>query len=376
VKSVRADGPKVLHVLAPAREGGLERVVTMLSGIQAAEGAHVAAVLEPGSENDHPFVRGLESRGVPVTTIVVGARSYLREYRGLKELIARLRPGVVHTHGYRSDVIGIAAARSARIPSVSTVHGFTGGGIRNRINEHIQCLALRRAAAVIAVAAPIVERLARAGVPRARIHCIPNGFTHGTQLPRSLARQRLGISDGTLVAGWVGRLSAEKGADVLLRALAQTETSWQASIIGDGPERERLGQLALDLGINDRVTWHGAVSDAGSLFSAFDAFVLSSRTEGTPIVLFEAMDASVPVVATTVGGVPDVITDADAILVPSENPPAIARGLRTIKENPAAARKRSFHARGRLTSAFGDSAWVAAIDAVYRMVTAPRPQQR
>ena len=374
MKSVRADRLKILHVLAPTREGGLERVVTMLSAMRA-ESAHVAAVVEPGTERDHPFTGGLESRGVPVSRIVVGGRSYLAEYRALRELIARVKPDIVHTHGYRSDVIGSAAARRAKIPSVSTVHGFTGGNLRNRINEWIQCRALRGCAAVIAVAAPIVNRLVAAGVPRSRIACIPNGFSREDQLERSVARERLGIEEGKLVAGWVGRLSSEKGADVMLQALKETDHRWSVSMIGDGPARESLRTLAARLGVGDRVTWHGAVSGAASLFSAFDAFVLSSRTEGTPIVLFEAMDASVPIVATTVGGVPDVITDADALLVPPDDPSAIARALRAIQENRAAARGRSIHARERLTSAFSDSAWADAVDAIYR-AAADRAAQR
>ncbi|HJQ53089.1 MAG TPA: glycosyltransferase [Gemmatimonadaceae bacterium] len=362
-------------MLAPSREGGLERVVTMLSTMQIEAGVHVAAVIEPGSEHDHPFVRGLESRGVPVSRIVVGGRGYLEEYRALRELIARIKPDVVHTHGYRSDVIGGVAARRGKIAAVSTVHGFTGGGIRNRINEVIQRFALRRSAAVIAVAAPIVDRLVSAGVPRSRISCIPNGFSREIQLERSVARGRLGIKDGRLVAGWVGRLSPEKGADVMLRALSESDANWILSIIGDGPDQDSLRRLAVQLGVAHRITWHGTVSGAASLFSAFDAFVLSSRTEGTPIVLFEAMDASVPIVATTVGGIPHVLTEADALLVRPDDPSAIARALGAIQENRGAARERAFHARGRLLSAFSDAAWADAVNAVYE-AAAGRAAQR
>lgn len=357
---------KVLHILAPTREGGLERVVTMMAVRQMSDGVHVAAVLEPGTDN-HPFVARLEALRVPVTRIVVGARSYLNEYRSVGALIAQLNPGVVHTHGYRADVIGSLAARRHRVPRVSTVHGFTGGGIRNRLNEMVQTIALRGFEAVIAVAAPIVGRLTAAGVPRSRIHCIPNGFTLASdRSERAAARQKLGVSDGKLIAGWVGRLSREKGADVMLRALARTDPRWHLSLIGEGPERNELLRLSGELGIGGRVTWHGAMANAGSLFGAFDAFVLSSRTEGTPITLFEAMDAGVPIVAATVGGVPDVISAAQAILVPPEQPDGFARALEEIQRNPAAAMERSVRARERLISTFGASDWLAAVDAVYR----------
>ncbi|MFL5488950.1 MAG: glycosyltransferase family 4 protein, partial [Gemmatimonadaceae bacterium] len=150
-----------LHVLAPGNAGGLERVVAMLADGQRNPGAHVAAVLSPGDSGNHPFLRHLLSLGVSVTPLIVGARNYVGEYRRLNSLIQHLRPDVVHTHGYRSDVIAGAVARANGVPLVSTVHGFTG---RDRLNELVQCLALRRADAVIAVSRPLAQLLIRARI--------------------------------------------------------------------------------------------------------------------------------------------------------------------------------------------------------------------
>ena len=356
-----------LHVLAPMREGGLERVVTMLSAGQRERGVHVAPVLEPHEAVGHPFVARLEALSVPVTPIVVGARSYLSEYRQLTALVARLRPGVVHTHGYRPDVVGGAAARANHVPTVSTVHGFTGGGPRNRLYEIVQTFALRRTDAVIAVSAPLARRLEEAGIGRDRIQLIPNGFSPASvTLTCSAARHRLGIKADDLVVGWVGRLSREKGADVMLDALAECDPSWRLSVIGDGRELDQLRGRAAELGIAERVVWHGAVADAGSLLAAFDAFVLSSRTEGTPITLLEAMYAGVPIVATRVGGVPEVITSAHAILVGSEEPREIAVALAELRRQPSAALARSKLARERLLESFSSVAWLDAVDEVYQ----------
>jgi glycosyltransferase involved in cell wall biosynthesis len=301
-----------------------------------------------------------------VTPVVVDERAYLREYRLLAALVARLRPKVVHTHGYRADVIGGAVARAYRIPTVSTVHGFTGGGPKNRLYERIQCFSLRRAKAVIAVSRPLVHLLVRAGISRGRIHCIPNGFAPvGPTLTRTAARAALGIPPGELVVGWVGRLSREKGADVMLDALAECDRAWRLSVIGEGREANLLRQRAAKLGIADRVRWHGRVADAGSLLTAFDAFALTSRTEGTPITLLEAMHACVPIVATRVGGVADVVTPAEALLVPSETPKAIAKALESIARDPSAAKLRSVHARNRVLNSFDVVPWLATVDSVY-----------
>lgn len=351
------------------REGGLERVVTMMSVGQLPDSVHVAAVVEPGTSEVHPFIDQLKTFGVPVTPIVVGARGYFREYRSLEALVARLRPGVLHTHGYRADVIGGAVAREHHVPIVSTVHGFTGGGRRNRLYERVQSFALRRADAVIAVSAPLVLRLTKDGVPREKIHCIPNGFAQSVDtLTRAAARNRLDIRAGALVAGWVGRLSREKGADVMLDALAAGDPKWHLSIIGEGEELDRLRQQAAELRIADRISWHGRIANAGSLITAFDAFILSSRTEGTPITLLEAMNASVPIIATRVGGVPDVVSSSHALLVPPEQPRLIAQALSQLERDPSSAIARSTRARERLLESFGRARWLGAIDAVYAEV--------
>lgn len=333
---------------------------------QPPNSVHVAAIVEPATAENHPFIDQLQTLGVPVTRIVVGAREYLREYRSLKALVARLRPGVVHTHGYRADVIGGMVARGHHVTTVSTVHGFTGGGRRNRLYERVQSFALRRADAVIAVSAPLVLRLTKEGVPREKIHCVPNGFAQSVDtLTRASARKRLDLPADALVAGWVGRLSREKGPDVMLDALAAGDPKWHLSIIGEGDELERLRQQAAALGIADRITWHGHIANAGSLITAFDAFILSSRTEGTPISLLEAMNASVPIIATSVGGVPDVVSSSHALLVPPEQPGMIADALSRLERDPPAAIARSTRAKERLVESFSRASWLDAIDAVY-----------
>jgi len=362
----------IVHVVAPAEFGGLERVVQMLGRGLGGLGhdVHVLAVVVDGETAD-AFLAPLADAGVSTRTLAVPGRAYLRERAAVGEVLEELRPDVVHTHGYRPDVLDAGVARRLGIPVVTTVHGFTGGGWKNRFYEWWQSRAFRRFDAVVAVSRPLAECLERSGVPASRIHAVPNAWHPIVPaLDRETARCALGLPPHSFVVGWVGRVSHEKGPDVLLDALVQLrDLPLVASVVGSGIMQGALRTQAEHLGLNGRVRWHGAVPDAGRLLSAFDVCVLSSRTEGTPIVLFEAMAAGVPVVATCVGGVPDVVSAAEAALVPSEDPVALAAGIRAVYRDPAAARARALAARARLDRDFGVARWLDRYEAIYRLVS-------
>lgn len=358
----------VLHCVAPARVGGLERIVHTLASEQGRRGirAGVAAVLEP-NEGPHPFVARLRSASVPVEVVAVPHRAYGEEVRSIRRLLRRLEPDLVHTHGYRADVIGGNIARWVGLPVVSTVHGFTGGGWKNRFYEWLQRRSLARMDAVVAVSRPLGQELRRAGIDEERLHVVPNAWSRQVPLlERSRARQELGLPPEEFVVGWVGRLSPEKGPDVLVRCAAEVEGDVVFSILGDGPERELLEDLAHRLGVRHRVRFHGRVPDAAALYRAFDAFALSSRTEGTPVSLFEAIDASVPVVATRVGGVPDVVGPEEAQVVRPEDPLALAEALGRIRRDPTDAEARARRARRRLETEFSPGPWVDRYENIYR----------
>jgi glycosyltransferase involved in cell wall biosynthesis len=370
----------VLHVLAPAPAGGLERVVRALSRGQAARGhaVTIAAVVgaDPGApsgdgrETGSPVLQSLQGPGVTVVPVRVGGRAYLDERRQVVAVARRCEAQVAHTHGYRPDVVDAGALRGYGVPTVTTVHGFTGGGWKNRLYEHLQRRAFRRFDAVVAVSEPMRRGLVASGVSASHIRLIPNAYDATTEpLSRSAARTRLGLPDDAYVIGWVGRLSREKGLDVLIDALALLrDRPVVIAVVGDGRERARLQAQADSLQLMQSIKWLGLVSEAASLYRAFDAFVLSSRTEGTPIALFEAMDALVPVIATAVGGVPAVVSPSEAILVPSEQPAALAAALRAVRQEAAGARERAAAARERLKRTYAVDPWLDQYDSVYREI--------
>ena len=362
----------ILHIVAPAEFGGLERVVQMLAGGLRSHGhdVHVAAVL-PAATAGEPFLAPLASAGVFMHRIPVSARAYRRERAAIAALCRAVRPDVVHTHGYRPDVVDAGVARHLQIPVVTTAHGFTGGPLRNRVYEYLQRRAFRRFDAVVTVSRSLTAHLMRAGVSKSRIHTVPNAWhRRAAALDRATARRLLGLPPEGFVVGWVGRLSGEKGPDVLVDALPHlNDVPLEVSVMGSGVEQRSLERRARELGVADRVRWHGIVPEAERLFAAFDVCVLSSRTEGTPMVLFEAIAAGVPVVVTNVGGVPDVVSREEAVVVRPGDPAALAAGIRDVYDHTAAAARRAEGARVRLEREFAVDPWLDRYVDIYRLVT-------
>jgi glycosyltransferase involved in cell wall biosynthesis len=357
-----------VHLLAPAPFGGLESVVTTLSRAQLENGQKVVvASLVPPGPGVHPFVQSLREAGVPTRTLSTPDRGYMGERRGVRALLQELRPDVLHTHGYRPDVVDSGVARKMGIFTASTVHGFTGLGVRGRLYEWLQCRWLRRFDAVISVSEPLKAVLETRGVPADRLHLITNAWRPSRPpLDRDAARAALGIPVHEVVVGWVGRMSVEKGPDLMIEALSEyPDPSLRLSMVGTGPMEESARRLAGRLALSDRVRWHGAVPEAGRYLAAFDAVLLTSRTEGTPIVLLEAMAAGVPVVAAAVGGIPNVVSSKEAVLVAPEDPKAVALGLGLALSDDEVARSRPLAARARLARDFAVDAWVRRYNDIY-----------
>ncbi len=352
---------RILLACAPAPFGGLESVVAGLAAGLAGRGheVHVAATLDRADE-PHAVLDPLERAGVAVHRLAPPPRAYLAERRAIERLLGQLRPRVLHTHGYRADILAGWAGRRAGVPVVSTAHGFIGGDLRNRAYEWLQCRALRLADRVVAVSLPIRDRLRRAGVPEGRLVLLRNAFAGDPALSREEARAALGLPADMRVAGWIGRLAPEKGPDLLVEAarLAGPGIAW--SVIGDGPMRDAVAARA-----SAAVHFHGRLAGAGRLVSAFDVLVLSSRTEGTPIILLEAMAAGVPVVATAVGGVPDVLGPAEGWLVRPGDPAALAAAVREALGDRVEAARRAASASARLGREFGREAWLDAHERLY-----------
>lgn len=350
-------------------EGGLERLVTDLVLDARARGdvAHVACLHRAGQ------LAG-ELRPDEVSVVPQGRLSMVAPV-GLARHLRRQRPDVVHLHSGVWFKGAYAARLAGGVPIVFTDHGRPHPDpLTYRL---LDALGARLTHCTVAVSDPLGRYLTqRLRVPPSRLRIIPNGIH---LLPRVTASERvalraeLGLSSAQAVVGTVGRLDPVKAYDRLLEAFAavvQEPASDGASpcllVVGDGPERGALEQLAGRLGLRDRVRLLGWRTDARRLVAAMDLFVLSSDSEGTSVALLEAMAAEVAVVATAVGGTPEVVgTSGAGLLVPPGDSAALAQSIRQLLMDPALRAQMGRIGRDRVLKTFSFDEMAGAYRRLY-----------
>jgi len=291
-----------------------------------------------------------------------------RDALGLAELcrvIRQVRPDVVHVSSSKAGILGRLAAWALRVPvRVFTVHGWAFAAAEGRaslVYRWADRLVSPLTSATICVselerASGLAARTCDAG----RTVVIPNAVDVRGALRASRQRSR-----PLLLA--VGRLRPPKDFATLVRALALLPAdAFELAIVGDGPQREELAALIAQLGLEDRVRLEGERRDVPTLLAEADAFVLSSRSEGLPVSVLEAMAAGLPVVATAVGGVGEAVVDGETgLLVRPADPEALAAALATIVADPALRRRLGAAGRARAEARFDLEGWRSAHVALY-----------
>lgn len=263
----------------------------------------------------------------------------------LRQLGRSVKPGeidLVHVNNYRLAPIGRAVARWAGVPCICHVRETIGPG---KIEQYRLASS---ADSLIAVAEAVGQALVDGGLPSDRITVIRSGiamFETPTVTERAALRSRLGIPAEAPVLGIVGHILRHKGYDDLIHAIAligEKAPAIRCVIVGGAPRARyfhKLRQLAKDLGIESRLIWVGVQQDVAPILHAIDLFVLPSHTEGLPITILEAMAAGQPVVATTVGGIPELVRHGETgVLVPPKDPPRLAEAILSVLNEPALAR--------------------------------------
>ena len=388
VTRLNVGGPARHVALLEAHLPPLGYTSTLVYGALHAGERELPAPAGPG----HDLIK-LEALGRRIQLL-----SDLMAFVALVRVLFRLRPDIVHTHMAKAGTLGRLSAvlynatrpRSRRAVVLHTFHGHVFQGYfrpgMSRMVQRVERVLARVTDQIIAISASqkrdLVDEFQIA--PADRVVVVPLGLDlaplAAADTTREATRTAWGFSPEAVVVAYVGRLVTIKHVDLLVRACARAfvrEPQGRLLVVGDGDCRSALEQLVAEVGLTGRVVFAGWRTDLAAVYAASDVVALSSRSEGTPVALIEALAAGRPVVATAVGGVPDIVQDGvTGRLVPDDDEPALAAALADLVGDPATRARLGAAGPPWVLERFGYARLVTDIDRVYRKTIATRRSGR
>jgi glycosyltransferase involved in cell wall biosynthesis len=363
---------RILYLIGSFEIGGAQRhLVEVLKRINRAKFAPYIAVLDGGgSLLANVLEMGLPFYSLSIDNLLYHPSTLLKVLR-FAAYLRRERIQVIHTYLYESDVIGLLAGLMARVP-VKITSRRSMLFLRNRGHELLASRILHLGCdRVIAVCEAVrVEAIRREGLPASKISAINNGvdlprYQGGNPPPRDL----LSLRNGKPLIGMVATLKPIKDIHTFLKALYfldQWNSNWLAMLVGDGPLRHALEKEARVLGLEDKVVFIGQRDDIQNVIPLMDISVLSSRSEGMSNALLESMAAAKPVIASNVGGNPEVVEDGvTGILLPPSDPQALAFAMMHLLQDKERATKMGQAGRKRIEKLFLLDDMVRTMETVY-----------
>ena len=393
-----AEPIRVLRVIARLNMGGPALHVAYLTAGLADRGYETTLVAGELSRGEESMAFVAERLGVPVVTVSELGReiSPLRDAIAtarLARLIRAQRPHILHTHTAKAGALGRVAALlagpGARPLVVHTFHGHVlrgyFGPLRGRVFKLVETLLARSTDALVAVSPQVRDDLVALGVaPREKFAVVRLGIELAARVDgadRDAARRLLGVPPERFVVGWIGRMTGVKRTgDVLLalRELRARGVDATLCMVGDGPDRAAVEEQAYRLGISRHCLYLGYQENVAGWYAALDALVLPSANEGTPVSAIEALATGRPVVATRVGGVPDVVREGeDGFLVEVGDVDGLAERLARLAADPELRARMGGEARARVLARYSVGRLVDDIDRLYRsLLAAAQPARR
>ncbi len=377
---------RVLRVIARLNMGGPAIHVVNLNAHLPAdryESLLVTGKENPGEGSMHGFAREHGVRPVVVPEVVGEASLKPRDVVALAKvyrLIRRFRPHIVHTHTAKAGFIGRIAARLAGVPViVHTYHGHVLHGyyspVKSWLLRRMERMLARLSDRLIAVSEQVKNDLVRYGVaPAAKIAVVPLGFELTPFLTserfKGAFKEELGLDSSTKLVGIVGRIFPVKNHRLFLDAavrLAREDERVHFVVVGDGILRPEMERYVRELGFGSRVHFTGWRRDLSRIYASLDVLVVSSDNEGTPVSAIEAMASGVPVVATRVGGLPDlVINGMTGYLVPPRDPDALAAAVARILQDSQTAIRMGVVTREYVRERYTLERLIADVDQLYQ----------
>ncbi len=327
-------------------------------------------------QRDEAFPVRARAQELPIDYVELVERGGLdrQVWAKVAALVRERAIDVIHAHDYKTDAMALWLARRHGVTPVATAHGWTGQTARERYLYYpVDKRILTRFPRVIAVSGEIGDELIRRGLSPDRMVVVPNGIDadafRRTAGRREQVRAALNIDIADVVIGSVGRLEPQKRFDLLIEAfarLAATHPPLRLVIAGGGSLHETLARQAAALGVGAQCRLLGHREDVPDLLQAFDVFVQSSEYEGTSNAVLEAMALETPLVATDVGGTPELaVHGVHALIVPGRDVAALAAAIASVIRDPEPARARAAAARRRVETDLSFDARTRQLERIY-----------
>jgi glycosyltransferase involved in cell wall biosynthesis len=349
----------IVHLMASPFYGGPERQMLGLARHLPKED-RTTFLSFPERGLCKPFLDEVQRYGFEGRALRHNIPNLRASIREIADELRRLKADIVCCSGYKPDVLGWRAARRVGLPVVAVAHGWTAATARVRFYEWLDRTVMRRMDAVVGVSAAQAEKVRQAGVPDDKIVVVHNAVGgEAFAAPDPAYRDKLLALFPTpprWVVGSAGRLSPEKNFALLIDAAAavvKDNPDIGFVVFGEGPLRPALVEQIVRLGLRERFVLAGFRNDLSSWLPHLDLAVMSSTTEGLPVFLLEAFAAAVPMVATAVGGIPEVLQDGrSGYLIPSGDGAALARRISELLGAEAARQRMGRAAKERVQTAF------------------------
>lgn len=327
-----------------------------------------------------PFIEACRAEGLPVKIFEERFPFDPRLPSLVRSDLVENRIDLLQTHSYKANVVGALISsrmRQAGIRWCGYLHGTTNENLKIRLYYALELWAVRHADGIVPVSEKIGRVVAaRLDRSRARLEVIPNAWLPEAApdlRTREQARRDLAVSNDAIVIGVVGRLSREKGQGILIEALSHlNDQAVLVLLVGEGPDEPDLKQLVTRLGLDGRVRFLGYQNDMTAIYAAMDLAVIPSLSEGTPNVALEAMGRRIPLIATAVGGLPDMVADrTSGLLVPPGDPDALAKAVRFLIDHPEERRRIGEAGRASVEARFSMDGRMKRVKGLYERLMAP-----
>ncbi|MFZ5825024.1 MAG: glycosyltransferase [Bacillota bacterium] len=363
---------RILHIITGLTVGGAQQLLLETLPELKANGHEVQLIgLYPG-----PLAKEFVSRGIPVTELSLKGMVDPRTFWRLLAEIRRFSPDIVHTHLGKADNYGRTAAWLAGVKRiVTTVHNVEDWK-ENRVLRFVDAFTAKLCDRIVACSGRVADHLLSLGnVNSSKVVTIQNGLDlRNWPLPlqedAGATRRELGFTEKDFVVGTLGRMEVQKGHAFLVEAAAiarEQGCNVKLLFVGDGSLRQTLVDLVAERGLSEHVVFAGVRRDTKALLAAMDLFALPSLWEGLPIALLEAMAANRCIVATPVGGVPEVIENGySGLLVPPGDAESLAQAIMMCKKDRTLASQLSDGARRSVEESFSLDVGVTKLLNVYQ----------